>query len=385
VKYLRVIVRNVFRKKARAFLTMSSIVLVLVLMVVLTSLVAAMEGEGTGAAGASRVFVQHDAGLAQFLPLGYRQRMDQVPGVIASVPQIWYGGTYIDNRPQNFFGQLTTDPATWKTVFEDYVLPAEQEKAWQAQRNSCIAGAQLVERYGWKVGDRIRIRGSYIPMDLDLVVAGIYKGPDESNIFFHNAYLENSWLGKAGEVGSFVLRVRSPQDVARVTSAIDKMFENSVAPVRAMAEKQFRIQFMEMLGNVKLLVRFIVLTVLFTIVLIVSNTMAMSARERVTEIAVIRALGFQKRQVLGLVLGESVLLSLIGGVLGVAAAYPATALLLAGMKRSPAAAFAYNLHVTPASIALAFAASVTIGILAGFVPALKSARVPVVSGLRQVA
>jgi putative ABC transport system permease protein len=385
VKYLRVVVRNVFRKKARAFLTMSSIVLVLVLMVVLTSLVAAMEGEGLGAAGASRVFVQHDAGLAQFLPLGYRQRMDQVPGVIASVPQIWYGGTYIDNRPQNFFGQLTTDPATWKTVFDDYVLPPDQEKAWQAQRNSCIAGAQLVERYGWKIGDHIRIRGSYIPIDLDLVVAGIYKGADESNIFFHNSYLENSWLGKAGEVGSFVLRVRSPQDVARVTEAINQMFENSVAPVRAMAEKQFRIQFMEMLGNVKLLVRFIVLTVLFTIVLIVSNTMAMSARERVTEIAVIRALGFQKRQVLGLVLGESVLLSLIGGVLGVAAAYPATALLLAGMKKSPAAAFAYNLHVTPESIGLAFAASVTIGILSGFIPALRSARVPVVSGLRQVA
>jgi putative ABC transport system permease protein len=357
----------------------------MVLIVVLVSLLNALGGEAAlGSLGASRAVVQHATGLANFLPLSYRQKIEQIPGVLAAAPEIWFGGTYIDQRPEHFFGQLSTDPEAWPIINADVEIDPAQLKSWQSERASFIAGQQLIARYGWKLGERIHIQGSYILIDLDLMLRGIYKGRDESNIFFHNKYLENSWAGRASQTGIYFLRVKSPDDVTRVTEAINQMFENSDAPVKAMPEKEFNLQFLEMMGNVKLLVRSIALVVLFTVVLIVANTMAMSARERVTEIAVIRALGFRQGQVLGLVLSEAVVLSLLGGIAGVMFAYPFTAFLVEGMKHSPVAPFAYNFRVAPLTVLAAMAISVAIGTLSGFVPAIRSSRISIVNGLRQV-
>ena len=385
MKYFRLVWKNVFRKKTRAFLTMGSIILVMVLIVVLVSLLDALPGEAAlGTLGASRVVVQHATGLANFLPLGYRQKIEQIPGVLAVAPEIWFGGTYIDQRPEHFFGQLSTDPEVWPIINGDVKIDPQQLKTWQSERDSCIAGQQLIDRYHWKIGDRIHIQGSYILVDLDLVLRGIYQGRDESNLFFNNKYLENSWAGKASMTGIFFLRVKTAEDVPRVTEAINQMFENSDAPVKAMPEKEFNLQFLEMMGNVKLLVRSIAMVVLFTVILIVANTMAMSARERVTEIAVIRALGFRRGQVLGLVLSEALVLSLLGGLAGVVFAFPFTAFLVEGMKHSPVAPFAYNFRVAPLTVLTAMVISVAIGTLSGFVPAIRSSRISIVNGLRQV-
>jgi len=385
VKFLRLVFKNVFRKKTRTLLTMGSIVLVLILTVALTALLATLERENSEGKGGTRIFVQHASGLGYFLPLSHRQKIEPIPGVLAVTPEVWFGGTYIDQRPQNFFGQLSTDPETWKTIFDDFTIDPAQLSAWQSQRDSFIAGQQLIDRYHWKIGDRIQLQGSYIPLNLSLVLAGIYHGPDESTIFFHNKYLENSWIARTGQTGTFVLRVTRPEDVGRVTEAIDSYFDNSSAPVKAMPEKQFQLQFVEMLGNVKLLIRSILLAVLFTVVLITANTMAMSARERVTEIAVIRALGFRPGEVLWLVLAESITLALLGGVVGVLLSFPFTRLLVEALKQSPAAIFAYNFRVPVSSIATAFVAAVTIGTISGFVPAVRAARLSVVTALRQVA
>ncbi|HEV8336657.1 MAG TPA: ABC transporter permease [Candidatus Polarisedimenticolia bacterium] len=385
MKFFRLVWKNVFRKKTRAFLTIGSIVLVLVLIVVLVSLLNALSGDAAlGTLGATRIVVQHATGLANFMPLAYRQKIEQVPGVIAVAPEIWFGGTYIDQRAQNFFGQLSTDPEVWPVLNADVEIPADQLKAWQSERDAFIAGQQLIDRYHWKLGDRIQIKGSYVLMDLDLVLRGIYKGRDESNIFFHNKYLENSWAGRSSTTGIFFLRVKTPDDVPRVTEAINSMFENSDAPVKAMPEKEFNLQFLEMMGNVKMLVRSISIIVLLTVVLITANTMAMSARERVTEIAVIRALGFRQGQVLALILAEAMVLAILGGIAGVAFAFPFTAVLVEGMKHSPVATFAYNFRVSATTILMALAASVAIGTIAGFVPAIRSSRVRIVDGLRKV-
>jgi putative ABC transport system permease protein len=381
----RLIWKNVFRKKTRAFLTIGSIVLVLVLIVVLVSLLNALSGESAlGTLAATRVVVQHASGFTDFMPLAYRQKIEQIPGVMVVAPEIWFGGTYIDQRAKNFFGQLSTDPEVWPVLNADVEIPADQLKAWQSERDAFIAGQQLIDRYKWKIGDRIQIQGSYVMVNLDLVLRGVYRGRDESNIFFHNKYLENSWIGRSSTTGIFFLRVRSPEDVPRVTEAINRMFENSDAPVKAMPEKEFNLQFLEMMGNVKLLVRSIALVVLFTVVLIVANTMAMSARERVTEIAVIRALGFRQGQVLVMVLSEAVLLALLGGLAGVAISFPSTTILVWVMKQSSAAVFAFNFRVSWATVLMAMGVSVAIGTLAGFVPAIRSSRVSVVDGLRQV-
>ena len=385
MKFFRLIWKNVFRKKTRAFLTIASVVLVLVLIVVLFSLLDALAGEAAlGTLGASRIVVQHATGLVNFMPLAYRQKIEQIPGVLGVAPEIWFGGTYIDQRPQNFFGQLSTDPEVWPILNAEVTIPPDQLKAWQSERGAFIAGQQLVDRHHWKIGDRIQILGSYVLVNLDLVLRGVYKGRDESNIFFHNKYLENSWAGKAGLTGIFFLRVRAPEDVPRVTEAINKMFENSDAPVKAMPEKEFNLQFLEMMGNVKLLVRSIALIVLFTVVLVVANTMAMSARERTTEIAVIRALGFRRRQVLALVLSEALVLSLLGGIAGVLFSFPFTSFLVYIMKFTPVAMFAFNFRVAWSTVLAALGVSVAIGTLSGFVPAIRLSRISIVDGLRQV-
>ncbi|HEV8374876.1 MAG TPA: ABC transporter permease [Candidatus Polarisedimenticolia bacterium] len=385
MKFFHLVWKNVFRKKTRAFLTMGSIILVMVLIVVLVSLLDALAGEAAmGTLGASRIVVQHATGLSNFLPLAYRQKIEQIPAVLGVAPEIWFGGTYIDQRPEHFFGQLSTDPEIWPLINADVAIDPQQLRAWQSERDSFIAGQQLIDRYHWKLGERIHIQGSYILMDLDLVLRGVYKGRDESNIFFNTKYLENSWAGRSSQTGIFFLRVRTADDVPRVTEAINQMFENSDAPVKAMPEKEFNLQFLEMMGNVKLLVRSIAIVVLFTIVLIVANTMAMSARERVGEIAVIRALGFRSGQVLRLVLSEALVLSLLGGLAGVVVAFPFAAFLVEVMKRSPVAPFAYNFRVAPLTVLTAMAISVVIGTLSGFVPAIRSSRISIVNGLRQV-
>jgi putative ABC transport system permease protein len=382
MKFFRLIWKNVFRKKTRTFLTMGSIVMVLVLIVILTSLLKALSYDQN--AGGNRIVVQHATGLANFMPLAYRERIAQIPGVVAVAPEIWFGGVYKDDKPENFFGQLSTDPDSWPKIFDDYKIPGDQLKAWQNERDSFIAGQELVNRYHWKIGDRIQLRGTYIAIGLDLVLRGVYSSIDETNIFFNNKYLENSWLGRNGQTGIYYLKANTAGNVGPICSTINSMFENSSAPTKAMSEKQFQLQFAEMMGNVKLFIRAVMIAVLFVIILIVANTIAMSARERVTEIAVMRALGFLRRHVLSIVLLETVVLSLMGGALGVLFSVPIIRGMVEGLKHTPAAPFTYNFRVTGATLIFAFLGSVGIGVFSGIVPAIRSSRIKVVDGLRQV-
>jgi putative ABC transport system permease protein len=294
-------------------------------------------------------------------------------------PEIWFGGTYIDQRPQNFFGQLSTDPEVWPVLNADVEIPPDQLKAWQSERDSFIAGQQLIDRYKWKIGDRIQIQGSYVMVNLDLVLRGVYHGRDESNIFFHNKYLENSWVGRSSTTGIFFLRVRTPGDVPRVTEAINRMFENSDAPVKAMPEKEFNLQFLEMMGNVKLLVRSIALVVLFTVVLIVANTMAMSARERLGEYAVLKTMGFRPRHLAGIIIGESLLLALVGGVLGLALSVPALRLFPEDVSQ-----YFPNLEISDVTAALGLSVALMVGVLAAVLPAWRATRVRIAEALRKV-
>jgi putative ABC transport system permease protein len=382
VKFFRLIWKNVFRKKTRTFLTMTSIVMVLVLIVILASLLKALYYDQN--AGGNRIVVQHATGLANFMPLAYRERIAQIPGVVAVTPEIWFGGVYKDDKPENFFGQLSTDPEAWPKVFDDYKIDPAQLSAWQAERDSFIAGAELVKRFHWKLGDRIQLRGTYISMNLDLVLRGVYTSIDETNIFFNNKYLENSWLGQRGQTGIYYLKANTAENVGPICAAINSMFENSSAPTKAMSEKQFQLQFTEMMGNVKVFFGAVMIAVLFVIVLIVANTIAMSARERVTEIAVMRALGFLRRHVLFLVLTETLVLALIGGLVGVGVSVPLVHGMVEVLKSTPVAPFTYNLRVNGATLAFAFFVSVLVGVLAGIIPAIRSSRIKVVDGLRQV-
>src|SRR6478672_1570919 len=361
MKFFRLIWRNVFRKKTRMFLTTSSIVLVLVLIVVLVSLLGAMEADPSGGKGSNRIVVQHATGLGNFLPLSQRQRIEQIPGVVATSPEIWFGGVYKDDKPENFFGQLSCDPDIYfSKIFDDSTMDPEVDRTFKANRNSFVAGKKLEEKFHWKPGDHIILRGTYIPLNLDLVYAGPYHSGDESNIFFSNEVLnQGKWFGANRYTGLYYTKIARAEDIPRVTAAIDHMFENSDAPTKSLTEKQFQLQFMEMMGNVKFLINGISLIIIFAVTLIVANTVAMSARERVTEIAVMRTLGFGRGHILAFILSESILMSLLGGLLGIVLANFVfiPALKAAGNKTS-ISVWLINFHVSTPTLVMAFAVSV---------------------------
>lgn len=387
MKYFKLVWKNVFRKKTRMFLTASSIVLVLVLISTLVLLLRAMEQDASGGKGANRLVVQHATGLANLIPLSQRLRIEQIPGVVAVTPETWFGGIYKDDRPENFFGQLSADPQNFfEKIFDDATIDPAVREEWKATRDGFVAGEKLVEKFGWKKGDRITIKPTYIQITLDLVYIGKYNAGDESNIFFHNEYLnQGKWFGANRLTGIYYLKVASGDDMPRVAAAIDAMFENSDAPTKTMTEKQFTQSFMEMMGNVKGLIRGISLLILFAVTLIVANTVAMSARERVTEIAVMRTLGYRRSHILAFILSESVLLSLLGGIVGVLlAAFLIIPGMVKGMETTQMAPLLINFKVDQNVLFAAFGTAVGIGILAGFVPAIRSSRIKIVDGLRQV-
>jgi putative ABC transport system permease protein len=387
MKYFHLIWRNVFRKLLRTSLTAFSIVVVLVLIVILASLLKAMQTDPSGGKGANRLVVQHATGLGNFLPLSQRQRIEQIPGVVAVSPEIWFGGVYKDDRPENWIGQLSADPDIYfDKIFDDAKIDPQVNAEWKATRNGFVAGETIAKKFGWKKGDHIILKGTYIPLNADLVYIGPFNAGDESNIFFHNEYLnQSSWFGANKYTGLYYLKVASGEDVPRVAAAIDKMFENSDAPTKTLTEKQFQLQFMEMMGNVKLLINGISLIILFAVALIVANTIAMSARERITEIAVMRTLGFRRGHILGFILSESVLMALLGGVLGtVLAKFFFVPLLVAVGNKTSISVWLTNFKVSGDTLLMAFLISVGIGIVAGFIPAIQSSRRRIVDGLRQV-
>jgi putative ABC transport system permease protein len=387
VKYFRLVWRNVFRKKLRTMLTASSIVIVLTLIVILASLLQAMQADPSGGRGANRLVVQHATGLGNFLPLSQRQRIEQIPGVVAVSPETWFGGVYKDDKPENWIGQLSADPDIYfDKIFDDATIDPAVNEEWKRTRNGFVAGQKIAEKHGWKKGDHIILKGTYIPLNLDLVYIGSYNAGDETNIFFHNEYLNQSdWILANKVTGIYYIKIDTGENVPRVAATIDKMFENSDAPTKTLTEKQFQLQFMEMMGNVKFLINGISLIIIVAVTLIVANTVAMSARERVTEIAVMRTLGFGRGHILGFILSESVLMALLGGVLGVILAkFLLIPALVAGGNKTSISIWLVNFKVSPQTLVLAFVVSVGVGILAGFMPAITSSRLRIVDGLRKV-
>ena len=387
MKYFRLIWRNVFRKKLRTTLTALSIILVLTLIVLLASLLQAMQADPSGGRGSNRLVVQHATGLGNFLQLSQRQRIEQIPGVVAVSPETWFGGVYKDDKPENWIGQLTCDPDIYfDRIFDDAKIDPAVNAEWKATRNGFVAGETIAKKFGWRKGDRIILKGTYIPLNPELVYVGPYNAGDESNIFFHNEYLNQSnWFGANKYTGLYYLKVDTGENVPRVAAAIDTMFENSDTPTKTLTEKQFQLQFLEMMGNVKFLINGISLIVLFALTLIVANTIAMSARERVTEIAVMRTLGFGRGHILGFILSESVVMALLGGIVGVLIArflfIPAV---VAICNKTSLSVWMVNFRVSPETWLLATIVSVGVGILAGVLPAVQSSRLNIVDGLRRV-
>ncbi len=385
MKILPLVLKNLFRKKTRSALTIASIVLPLFVICILGTFLRALEADPSGGKGMYRLIVRHKVSITNWLPGSYDPKLRNLPGVVEVVRMQWFGGVYVDQSAKNQFARFSvTDVERFLRVFDEARIVEGSEAEWVNDRSGLLVGRQLMKRFGWRLGQKVTFKGDIYPVTLELTIRAVFDAPDESGVYFHHKGIEEAVSYAKGQVGWYWLKTASVADTERVPKIIDAMFDNSSEPTRTETEKQFQSMWVSMLGNVKLLVGSITTIIGVVILLIAANTMAMAARERVTEIAVLRVLGFTKEKVLGLVLGESFALSMIGGGLGLGLFVLLLPGFREGLVNSPMGAFAAGIRLFPEVLLLGFGVTFAVGLLAGLVPAIRSAERPITEGLRQV-
>ena len=386
MKLLPLVLKNLLRKKTRSALTIGSIVLPLFVICILGTLLRALDSDPSGGKGMYRLIVRHKVSITNWLPGAYDPKIRNLPGVVETLRMNWFGGSYVDQSAKNQFARFSvTDVDRFLRVYDEVKVVEGSEADWVGDRSGLLVGRQLMKRFGWTLGQKVSFKGDIYPITLELTIRAVYAAPDESGVYFHHQAIEEALPRVKGYVGWYWLKADSLAATERVPKQIDAMFENSSFPTRSETEKEFQAMWVSMLGNVKLLVGSITTIIGVVILLIAANTMAMAARERVTEIAVFRVLGFGKEKILGLVLGESLALSLFGGLLGLGLFVLMLPGFREGLVNSPMGAFAAGVKLFPEVLLLGFGVTVAVGLFAGLVPAIRSATRPITEGLRQVA
>ena len=377
----RFVTKNAFRNKRRSILTVASIGVSLLLLTFIMTLWHGFYIDKGSAESTRRLVTRHRVSLTNFLPAFYREKIRAVPGVVAVVPNSWFGGLYKDNKPENFFAQFATDPDEFPKVFPEMQIPPDQLAAWQRDRAGVIVNDELVKKFGWKLGDRIVLQGTIYPVNLELTIRGIYHWPTTNQtVYFNGKYLEEAVSFFKGEAGTFGIMAATPEDVSKVASTVDDMFRNSPQPTKTESEKAFGLSFVNMLGNVKAFILSICVAVVFTTLLVSANTMAMSIRERTREVAVLKTLGFQRGTILGLFVGEAMSLSVIGGLFGCSFAW----MLLTVMKNSPMGFFLAQMTISGGTLVVAILVAALVGFLSSVIPSYNAASVEIVEGLRHI-
>jgi putative ABC transport system permease protein len=376
------VVRNTFRNKRRSLLTLLSISFSLLLLTLMVSIWRTFYVDVGAPDSVKRVITRDRVSLAFLLPSYYREKIRSVPGVVAVAPMTWFGGRYKDNRPENFFAQIATDPDEYLKVASDKIVPPDQVSAWQHDRAGALVDITLANKYGWRIGDKITLLGTIFPANPELTIRGIYRrDPPQNALYFNSKYLEESVDWFKGRAGWYSTQVGSAEDVARVSSEIDTMFRNSPERTKTESEKAFQLSFVATLGNVKAFILGICGAVVFAILLVSANTMAMSVRSRTREVAVLKTLGFTRQRVLSLFVFESVALAVSGGLLGILGA----AGLIQWLTHSPIAiGIPINMKVTLPTVGLSLLVAATVGFLSGYVPAYGASRTNIVEGLRHI-
>ena len=379
MKYKSLIIANLFRKKLRTTLTIGSFAVALFLFGLLVVVHGAFN-QGVDVAGADRLDVINKTSIIQPLPFSYRDQILRIPGVKAITYDNWFGGVYQDEK--NFFPQFAIDPENQRVVFPEFVIPDDQWKAFLEDREGAIAGSGIAKRFGWKVGDRIPIKGAIYPGDWEFNIRGIYNGSrdndDLTQFWFHYKYLDERRQYGKGLVGWYTVKLDTPDDGTRVTKAIDTMFANSPYETKTETEKALATDFAKQFGNIGFLISAVGSVVFFTLLLVTGNTMAITVRERIGELAVLKAVGFNDRFVLFLVLGESLLIAAIGGAIGLALCKLMT------MGGDPTHGFLPFFYLPGPMILLGFGVALAVGVLAGILPATSAMRLRVVDALRRV-
>jgi len=379
MKYFKLIRRNLFRNRVRAVLTTLLMAAIFFFVATLLSILKNFDQNTNMGEGNNRLVVQSAISLATALPYSHEQKIRQLPGVVETCKLQWIGAYYKD--PKNFFANFAADHDKMELVFPDYKVDPKQLADFKADRRGALVGPELMKRFGWKIGDRITLKRQIFPFDPELTIRGVYHHPvATSNLYFHMDYFAES-LRNPGTVGTFWILVKDPARMAPMSQEIDAMFKNSDAPTETFTEKQFQQQFISMIGNVKLLFTSVSVCAIFMVVLLAAITMSISARERVTEIAVLKAIGFEQGLVLTLMLIEFATLTFIGGALGTLGA---KLLYTVVNMTAVTQGFLQNFGVAPDTLLICLGASAAVGLLAGGFPAMRASSLSVVDGLRRV-
>jgi len=387
VKLVKIVFKNVFRHRLRTVLTMLGIATAVMAFGLIRTIVGAWNA-GVAASSANRMITRHSVSFIFPLPLPYRQQLLRVPGVTAVSWANWFGGVYGDpNDFKNFWPRLAIDPETFFDLYPEFQVPPDQLAAFKKERNACIIGRKLAQQHGFKIGDAITMEGDIFPGRWEWVVRGIYTGRDqtvdETQMFFQWNYLyeqvQQREPGRPVEAGWYILRVQPPDAMPQVTKTVDEQFLNSRAPTKTESEKAFQQGFVQMSSAIITSLQVISIVIVGIILLVLANTIVMAVRERTREYAVLKTLGFSARHLVVFIFGESLLIAVSGGVLGLALTYP----MVAGFGKALPTFFPV-INVAPLTVVLALGAAVIAGLAAALFPATRVVRTSIVTGLRMV-
>lgn len=386
MNYLGLVVAGLFRKKSRTILTLLSIITAFVLFGFLDG-VRTVFTQGISTAGLSRLVVASKYSIIQGLPYSYRAQIERLDGVERVAAEVWFGGIYQD--PKNFFATIATTPEDYLAMYPEIAMPEAQKKTFVSTRTGAIIGQPLARKFNFKVGDKIPLTSTIWPDKSDNTtwtfdLVGIFHAVNEegeryeNQLLFHYDYLDEGRLYGAGTVGWYVVQIADPARSSEIAQKIDKLFANSDSETRTQSAKEFNLSFAKQFGDIGLIVSGIMCAVFFTILLLTGNTMSQGVRERISEFAVMKTIGFSNESVLSLVMAESILLNVLGGVIGLGLA----AMLLPAIT-SHFPLDIPHLHVDPESWMLGLAIMVGLGIAVGLAPALRAMRLRIVDALAE--
>jgi putative ABC transport system permease protein len=381
---LTLILRNAFRHKLRTALTLVGLVVATLAFGLLSTVVDAWYAGAEGASTA-RLVTRNSISLVFSLPLTYTQKIRQIDGVRAVAAANWFGGIY--KEPKNFFPQFAIDAQNYLDLFPEFVIDEADKKAFQRDRKGCVVGRKLADTYGFKVGDTVTLKGTIFPGNWEFVVRAIYDGRDAkvdtSQFFFHWDYLNETmkrlYPRRANQVGFYIVELSNPTRAAEVSREVDAQFRNSLAETLTETEKAFQLGFVSMTEAIVVAIRIVSFLVIFIILAVMANTMAMTARERTAEYATLKALGFGPAFVVTLIFGESLLIALAGGALGIALTFPVAE----AFGKAMGSLFPI-FNVSPQTVAMQAACALGVGIVAALFPSQHAARVKIVDGLRNI-
>lgn len=382
---LKIVLKNGLRHKLRTILTILGIMIAVMAFGFMRTVVTAWNA-GVSASASNRMISHHSVSIIFTLPIAYKEQIVKVPGVSAISYGNWFGGAYKDpNDFANFFPRIAVDPETYFDLYPEFELSKAERETFGKERNSCVVGRKIAREHGFKVGDIIAMEGDIYPGSWEFVVRGIYSGRDatvdETQMLFQWKYLDErvglSQPGRQGQVGWYILNVKDPKDLAPVSKAVDDMYFNSRASTKTETEKEWQQSFVSMSSAIISSITVISYVIIGIILLILSNTIIMATRERTREYAVLKTLGFSSLHLVGLIGGESMLIAILGGSLGLLMTFP-----IAGVFAQAFPTWFPIVVVEPLTIALSFGSALLAGFIAALFPTIKVTRMNIIDGLR---